>query len=103
MNTYQDILLSKIEKSVLTISLNRPKSYNALCNNLLKELAQALDSANSNTAIKCVVITGSEKVFAAGADIKEMAELQAANDNKIKNKVPKKIPPGICPKAIGNV
>jgi enoyl-CoA hydratase len=75
MKTYQDILLSKISKSVLTITLNRPESYNALCNNLLKELAHAFDSASSNADIKCIVITGSERVFAAGADIKEMAEL----------------------------
>ncbi len=77
MNTYQDILLGKVEQSVLTISLNRPEFHNALCNNLLKELAQALDATSSNADIKCVVISGSEKVFAAGADIKEMAKLDA--------------------------
>ncbi|RTE65807.1 2,3-dehydroadipyl-CoA hydratase [Amphritea opalescens] len=75
MSDYQDILVSEPESGVITITLNRPAARNALCNNLLKELAETLDASISDERIKAVVITGGEKVFAAGADIKEMAEL----------------------------
>lgn len=54
------------------ITLNRPKALNALCAALIKELGSALDSFEADSEIGCVVLTGSEKAFAAGADIKEM-------------------------------
>ena len=53
--------------------LNRPKALNALCTPLMDELARALDDFEADEAIGCIVITGSDKAFAAGADIKEMA------------------------------
>jgi enoyl-CoA hydratase len=56
------------------IALNRPKAMNALCAALIKELGQALDAFEADDAIGAVVLTGSDKAFAAGADIKEMAE-----------------------------
>lgn len=74
-NVYQDIQLDTPKAGVLTISLNRPDAYNALRTQLLAELAAALDSAAADDAIKAVVLTGNSKVFAAGADIKEMAAL----------------------------
>lgn len=77
MQTYQDILVSPAESGVLTIALNRPEAYNALRTQLLKELADVLDQAADQADIKAVVITGSDTVFAAGADIKEMAALDA--------------------------
>lgn len=77
MPDYQDILVSEPEAGVITITLNRPAARNALCNNLLKELADTLDASITDERIKAVVITGGKKVFAAGADIKEMAELDA--------------------------
>jgi enoyl-CoA hydratase len=55
------------------VTLNRPKALNALCAALIDELGHALDSFEANDEIGCIVITGSEKAFAAGADIKEMA------------------------------
>lgn len=55
------------------ITLNRPKALNALCAGLIQELGQALDDMESDDAIGAIVLTGSEKAFAAGADIKEMA------------------------------
>ncbi len=55
------------------ITLNRPKALNALNSALIGELNQTLDAFESDAAIGAVVITGSEKAFAAGADIKEMA------------------------------
>jgi enoyl-CoA hydratase len=57
------------------IALNRPQALNALCAALLKELNVALDTFEADDAIGAIVITGSEKAFAAGADIKEMQSL----------------------------
>jgi enoyl-CoA hydratase len=56
------------------IRLNRPKALNALCDALVAELGEALDAFEADDEIGCIVLTGSEKAFAAGADIKEMAE-----------------------------
>ncbi|MDO6563135.1 2,3-dehydroadipyl-CoA hydratase PaaF [Amphritea sp. 1_MG-2023] len=77
MSDYQDILVSEPDAGVMTITLNRPAARNALCNNLLKELADCLDASINDERIAAVIITGGEKVFAAGADIKEMADLDA--------------------------
>ena len=63
-----------IEDHVALIRLNRPDAMNALNSELLGELAQAVTSADANDKVRCIVITGSERAFAAGADIKEMAE-----------------------------
>jgi len=67
------------EGGVKTIKLDRPKSLNALCTPMMKELAHALATAQEDSSIGCVVLTGSEKAFAAGADIKEMQDLQYIN------------------------
>jgi enoyl-CoA hydratase len=56
------------------IRLNRPQALNALNSALIGELGRAIDTFEANAAIGCVVITGSDKAFAAGADIKEMAD-----------------------------
>jgi enoyl-CoA hydratase len=56
------------------VRLNRPKAMNALCAALVSELGLALDGFEADDDIGCVVLTGSDKAFAAGADIKEMAE-----------------------------
>ena len=58
--------------AVRLITLYRPQALNALNNQLMDELSSALDDAESDAGIRCIVITGSEKAFAAGADIKEM-------------------------------
>lgn len=63
---------------VLLLRLNRPEKRNALATDLLGALADALDRAASAAAIRAVVITGSDKVFAAGADINELAVRNAA-------------------------
>ena len=57
------------------ITLNRPKALNALNSGLLADLNDALRKADADAKIGCIVITGSQKAFAAGADIKEMSEL----------------------------
>ena len=59
---------------VMLIRLNRPEALNALNTVLLRELAGALDQAEGDDSIRCVLVTGSAKAFAAGADIKEMAQ-----------------------------
>ena len=56
------------------IRLNRPQALNALNRALMRELATAVDAFEADSKIACMVITGSEKAFAAGADIKEMAD-----------------------------
>ncbi len=56
------------------IRLNRPQALNALNAALMRELSAAVDGFEADGAIGCMVITGSEKAFAAGADIKEMAD-----------------------------
>ncbi|MBN2740997.1 MAG: enoyl-CoA hydratase [Rhodobacteraceae bacterium] len=70
---YQTLIVA-IEDYVALIRLNRPDALNALNAQLLGELADALKSADENDKVRCIVITGSEKAFAAGADIKEMSE-----------------------------
>lgn len=63
----------EVEDHVALIKLNRPDALNALNTQLLRELCQALEDADKNDKARCIVITGSEKAFAAGADIKEMS------------------------------
>ena len=70
---YESIIV-EIEDEVALIRLNRPEALNALNGKLLSELAEALTDADANDKVRCIVITGSEKAFAAGADIKEMSE-----------------------------
>jgi enoyl-CoA hydratase len=70
--TYQNIL-AETRGAVGLITLNRPQALNALCDALIRELGAALDGFENDSAIGAIVLTGSEKAFAAGADIKEMA------------------------------
>jgi enoyl-CoA hydratase len=72
--TYQTILL-ETHGRVGLITLNRPQALNALNAQLVSEVNQALDALEADANIGCIVLTGSKKAFAAGADIKEMAEL----------------------------
>jgi len=71
--TYENILV-ETRGRVGIIRLNRPKALNALCDALIRDLGQALDAFEADAAIGAVVITGNEKAFAAGADIKEMKD-----------------------------
>jgi enoyl-CoA hydratase len=68
-----EMILVETRGAVGLIRLNRPKALNALCDTLVRELGAALDIFEADDAIGAVVITGSDKAFAAGADIKEMA------------------------------
>jgi enoyl-CoA hydratase len=68
-----ETLLVERHEAVSLIRLNRPEALNALNAALLRELVQALDEAEADADVRCLVLTGSERAFAAGADIKEMA------------------------------
>ncbi len=69
-----EAIIVDVEDHVALIRLNRPDALNALNGQLLKELAQAMTDAQKNDKVRCIVLTGSEKAFAAGADIKMMSE-----------------------------
>jgi len=71
--SYETILVETLGRVGL-ITLNRPKALNALCDQLMEELGVALRAFDADAAIGAIVLTGSEKAFAAGADIKEMKD-----------------------------
>ncbi|MBI1340695.1 enoyl-CoA hydratase [bacterium] len=65
-------LLTEVEGAVALITLNRPEALNALNDQLMNELTEVLDSYEADPEIRCVILTGSTRAFAAGADIKAM-------------------------------
>lgn len=71
-----ETILTEVKGRVGVITLNRPKALNALNSQLIEELNLALDDYERSPDIGCIVLTGSEKAFAAGADIKEMSVLE---------------------------
>ena len=73
MTAYENIIV-ETRGRVGIIKLNRPQALNALNAKLISELSVAIDAFEADRNIGCLVITGSEKAFAAGADIKEMAD-----------------------------
>jgi len=73
-SSYNNIIVEKKEGGVGFVQLNRPKALNALCDALYKELNEALHKLDQDPEVGCIVLTGSEKAFAAGADIKEMKD-----------------------------
>lgn len=81
-----EYILTEKRGKVGVITLNRPKALNALCDGLIGELTTQLDEWDSDPETGCIVITGSERAFAAGADIKEMASktyMQAYKTNML--------------------
>ena len=70
---YETIIV-EIENHIATVTLNRPDALNALNDALMTELADALTAAQANDKVRCIVLTGSEKAFAAGADIAMMRD-----------------------------
>lgn len=83
------------KKNIGLITLNRPKALNALCGQLMTELSQALTEFESDASVNAIVITGSEKAFAAGADIKEMQGNTYAGESKV-NEGEQKVKPVEC-------
>ena len=74
MSDYETLIVEAPQPGVTLVRLNRPQALNALNSQLLIELCAALDAAEADDAVRCVVLTGSERAFAAGADIKEMSD-----------------------------
>jgi len=69
------MILTEVNGKVGVIRLHRPKALNALCNELIAEVLEAGRAFDKDPNIGCIIITGSDKAFAAGADIKEMQPL----------------------------
>ena len=69
--TFENIAVEKRD-AVALVTLNRPKALNALNTPMMQELAKAVDALEVDDTVSVLVLTGSEKAFAAGADIKEM-------------------------------
>jgi len=81
--TYDMLLVERPAEGVALVRLNRPRQYNALNLHLLSEIAQVFRELDQDDSVRCIVLTGNDKAFAAGADIKEMmsktpAEMKAA-------------------------
>jgi len=74
-----ETILTQIEDRVGLIRLNRPQQLNALNAQLMEELATALEAFDHDENVGCIVLTGNERAFAAGADIKEMAGASAVD------------------------
>lgn len=70
-----DNILVETNGRVGVVTLNRPKALNALNSALIAELGRAIDAFEADAGIGCIILTGSERAFAAGADIKEMQAL----------------------------
>ena len=70
---YNNIIVENFDK-IQIIKLNRPKSLNALSKDLLKELSDCLIEADNNKRVRCVILTGNNKSFSSGADMKEAPE-----------------------------
>ena len=75
---YETILV-KIEEGIATITLNRPEVLNALNSQVFTELGEAAKELSADESVRVVIITGGDKVFAAGADIKQMATATAVD------------------------
>lgn len=67
------IVTPNYEENIALIQLNRPKALNALCLELMQEIKEALIDLDENNEVRAIILTGNEKAFAAGADIKQMA------------------------------
>jgi enoyl-CoA hydratase/carnithine racemase len=76
--TYETLIV-ETDEGVTLIRLNRPEALNALNGQLMDDLTAALGAAEADEAVRCIVITGSDRAFAAGADIKEMASKSYAD------------------------
>jgi enoyl-CoA hydratase len=74
MTLTNEYILTAIEDQTGIITLNRPKALNALNHDLMDELVKALEQFDQDPNVRVVILTGGERAFAAGADIKEMAE-----------------------------
>ena len=82
MGTFEHIIVES-KGAVGVITLNRPKMLNALSFGVFREIAAAIDDLEANDNIGCIVLTGSEKAFAAGADIQELARVSGVEGQRL--------------------
>lgn len=97
---YKNLILTKQDSSVALITINNPKTLNALNTSVLQDLSKVFDDLHNDQQIRAVVITGEGRAFVAGADIKEMAELnneQGKQFGEFGAKVFRKIEQFRCP------
>jgi enoyl-CoA hydratase/carnithine racemase len=78
---YEHILVSESD-GILTITLNRPEKLNSFIGHMRRDLAEALEHAGSERAIRVVIITGAGRAFCAGGDVEFMAELMERHDSE---------------------
>src|SRR5690349_21411178 len=71
--TFETVIVEK-DGAIAVVTLNRPQALNALSYALVKDLSLAMQELDEDNDVRVIIVTGGEKVFAAGADIKEMAE-----------------------------
>jgi enoyl-CoA hydratase len=74
---YENILTERHENGIAIVRLNRPKALNALNAATMRELVDALHVLDSEESVRCIVVTGDDRAFAAGADIREMSSASA--------------------------
>ncbi len=72
---------TQVRGPVAILQLNHPRADNALSTELMNQLADALDTADANDEVRAVVITDSDRLFCAGADIKEFTTLMSSRDH----------------------
>ena len=82
-DTNTETLKAKAENGILTIILNRPKSKNALTNDMLASLADILDKAQRESSIRCIVLTGAGQSFCSGGDVKAFAAANNQDEGKV--------------------
>ncbi|MGH3117749.1 MAG: enoyl-CoA hydratase-related protein, partial [Gaiellales bacterium] len=68
------VVLVEREEQIAVVRLNRPEQLNALSNQLMGELVGALENLDADDSVRCIVVAGSERAFAAGADISELRD-----------------------------
>ncbi|MEO6166711.1 MAG: enoyl-CoA hydratase-related protein [Chitinophagales bacterium] len=81
--SFEFIIVEQIEIHIALIRLHRPKELNALNRQLMNELKDALQELDADESVRVIVLTGNEKAFAAGADIKQMSEASAVDMLKL--------------------
>lgn len=71
-------IIYKVEDGIATIQLHRPKALNALNSEINHDIMEAIKLVQADKSVRVLIVTGSERAFAAGADVKEMAEANPA-------------------------
>jgi enoyl-CoA hydratase len=75
----EDYVLRSVDNGVALVTLNRPQVLNALSQALMEQLAATLEACDRDAAVRCIVLWGGPRVFAAGADVREMADATTAD------------------------